>query len=239
MKLHPYTRGDRKGIHIETETGWGEVAPLPGFSKETYEEALQQLQNLSSTKTLLPSVSFALDAAAHPVENHPVQIAHFGSDGKFHNCIKLKLAHLSLEEAITLVKETTPLCNELRVDMNRAWPLEKADAFCKAFPLGTFAFIEEPTSELPSLKTDHPIALDEHLREWPVEEIIKYPVVVIKPTMMGGYKELKPLINTLNAANVTPILSSSYETDIGLGGIIGLHKRLELEDNPLGIGTKV
>lgn len=237
MKIHPFIKGNRKGIYIETETGWGEASPLPGFSRETYDEVLAQLQNFHSAASLFPSIRFALDTAKNPVENHHVRIAHFGSDGNFHSCIKLKLGNLSLEDAIQLVQETIPLCNALRVDMNRAWPFEKAQKFCDAFPENTFAFIEEPTREIEKLKTHHPLAVDEHLREWPLEKALHYPYVVIKPTLMGGIETIEPIISACKEKGVIPILSSSYETRIGIKGIIGLHKRLSLGDEALGIGT--
>jgi len=237
MKIHPFSKGDRRGVYIETATGWGEASPLPGFSRETYDQVLEQLQNFNREASLFPSVRFALDTAKNPIENHNVRIAHFGSDGNFHECIKIKLASLTLDEALDLVNKTLPLCDELRVDMNRAWPLEKAQKFCDAFPENTFAFIEEPTREIEKLKTHHPLAVDEHLREWPLEKALRYPYVVIKPTLMGGIETIEPVVSACKENSVTPILSSSYETRIGIEGIIGLHKRLSLDNEALGIGT--
>ncbi len=53
----------RKGLLLEWDGGWGEIAPLPGFSSETLEEAREEilslLPHLASANPRLPSVQFA------------------------------------------------------------------------------------------------------------------------------------------------------------------------------------
>ena len=91
LTLGGTTFGSRRGLLIRlTDTdgreGWGEAAPLPGFSRETLEEAARQLHGLSDTlpgtevspgwwspentspwpndENLAPSARFALELAA-------------------------------------------------------------------------------------------------------------------------------------------------------------------------------
>lgn len=67
--------GIREGlfIRLKSETGrvgWGEVAPLPGFSKETLEEALEDL--IEGNDSFYPSVQWGLASAMldlmYPIE---------------------------------------------------------------------------------------------------------------------------------------------------------------------------
>ena len=102
MRYKFYENRFRKGVILEKEGRFGEAAPLPGFSTETYDEMLRGLEENDRS---IPSVSFALESLEIPFPKpQKPPIAHFGCDGKFHETIKLKLGDLSLEEAISQTK---------------------------------------------------------------------------------------------------------------------------------------
>lgn len=82
VALKNVTLGNREGVLIrltaeDGSVGWGEAAPLPGFSPETLEDATAQLHDLAASmpdqevfvnmldqQDLLPSVRFGLELAA-------------------------------------------------------------------------------------------------------------------------------------------------------------------------------
>ena len=114
--------------------------------------------------------------------------------------------------------------------MNGKWSLEKALAYADAFEKNTFEFLEEPCDDLISFceKSFHPVAIDEHLRILPIEEVMQLPfsAAVIKPMLHGGFSILKPLVEKLKRANITPVISSTYETSVGLTHLKDLYHRL-------------
>lgn len=218
-------RLEHEGIH-----GYGEIAPLPGFSKETLGQAFSDLMRALKTGNLLdlcPSVSFALTSALaqirSPLKPAPLLVKR-----------KIKLGHLSpIKAASLIVQEEKPL----RVDINRKWTLSEALFFANQFPPGTFEYIEEPTNKLADTiafakMTHHPIALDEHVREHPMHELQDIPnlrAFIIKPSIQAGY------LSYFAQTKVPCILSSGMETLFGIQAIGELAQRLRLPPYPHGL----
>ncbi len=218
--LYRYARrfqgGIREGLLLRLEeekrVGWGEIAPLPGFSKETIDDVLQG--------KACPSAEWGWAAAkldlTQPLEvaSIPVRVLHQD---------KLKVGHLSLEEAIVLGKRSF----FTTVDMNQKWSLEKALAFAKAFPrVKSFEEPLKPGEDAAAFP--YPVALDESVKNPP-----PYPHVVvdtIKPTLIG-YPLPKP------RKGVDFILSSSYESELGIYQIAKLAYRMKIPLKPMGLGT--
>jgi len=139
--------------------------------------------------------------------------------------VKTKVGHLSVKEALRVVPSTP----HLRIDVNRKWSLKQALAFARHFP--DVEYFEEPL--LPGENTKafpYPVALDESLREG---SLPPYPHVVahiIKPTMHGF-----PLPKAQKGIDF--ILSSSYETELGIYQIAKLTRRLRIPIKPMGLVT--
>ena len=76
LKTSWQKRPTRKGLLLQWNDGWGEIAPLPGWSSETLDEAkdeiLSLLPNLDSAKPRLPSVQFGIEAASKPLDLKPL-----------------------------------------------------------------------------------------------------------------------------------------------------------------------
>ncbi|MCB1107967.1 MAG: hypothetical protein KDK76_07730 [Chlamydiia bacterium] len=226
--LYRYRRlfqdGVREGVFIRLESekgkiGWGEVAPLPGFSHETLEEAIEDL--IEGNESNLPSVQWGRGAALldliDPIELESIPIRKLHHD-------KIKIGHLSLEEAIQKMEK---LEGE-GVDMNQMWSLKDALAFADRF--SHLSYFEEPLKEGEDRSQfPYPVALDESLRTKNKE----YPYVkahVIKP-MLHGY----PLPKRVKGVDF--ILSSSYESELGIYQIAKLALRLKIPLKPMGLGT--
>lgn len=169
---------ERHGFVIELceddKVGKGEIAPLPGFSLETLDEAGEQLQQQVEQwinhepvtfDTLYPSVSFGLSMAilelngelpqdgcyqAAPLcTGDPDDLIPVLNEMKGQKVAKVKVG---LYEAIrdgmlvNLFLESIPDL-ELRLDANRAWTPEKARKFAQYISPSLrqrIAFLEEP-----------------------------------------------------------------------------------------------
>lgn len=243
--------GHKDGLLIEQEGRWGEVTPLPGWSRETGEEALLQLKNLNQTREFFPSVAFGLDSVqckkllkkiSLPVaallkgteEEILEKAARRKKEGFTH--AKLKIGHLPLETAFTLVQSLRSSFR-LRIDLNRAWPLKESLDFFSHFKEEDFDYVEEPVPSPDSLSLfPLPFALDETHRELPAHTFLSLPLLkafIFKPTLDGGILAL----NQLKTLNKPIILSSSYESGIGLFQIAALIQRANLTIYPIGIDT--
>src|SRR3990167_825583 len=210
----------RSGLLLEWNGGWGEIAPLPGFSSETLEEAKEEistlLPHLATRPAKLPSVRFAIDCAKLPFPPKPFRIplAAFQTPRPNFPILKLKLGHLTVEEAVTFIKKMEKT-HRLRLDFNQKWDLHQALELANHFPTHNFDYLEEPVSSLEDLitfskLTKLPIAIDESFRTNPEKalQVLSLQAVVVKPTITGFIPQVPP--------HVTLVLSSSYETSLGL-----------------------
>lgn len=206
-KLYQY----RNHLLVQIDDCWGEISPLPGFSKETFEEAKKQaIQVLQETiQPTFPSVIFGMSVSPLTSVKVPLCALHRPHDGC--KTLKLKVGNLSVEDAVLLVKQYVGKFR-LRIDSNRKWSLRDALDFTKHFKPSDFEYLEEPTFDLIefSKKSDFPIALDESLRENIQIPTAKY--AVIKPTLSGMIPKL----------SLPTVLSSSYESSLGILNIARL-----------------
>lgn len=208
----------REGLILQCEDGYGEIAPLPGFSKESLEEASVELLEWVRTgkEPSLPSVRFGIASAKKALKSVHLPLSALGPKKGF-STVKLKLWPLPLADAISLVKEHLPHFR-LRLDCNRAWSLAQALEFASHFKQGDFAYLEEPVKSVEELiefskLTQFPIALDESIHtDW--SKIPSLKAIVIKPTIVGHIPQIP--------SHLDLILSSSYESGLGLLHIANL-----------------
>lgn len=153
---------------------------------------------------------------------------------------KLKVNQLTFKEAALAVYELKDRFY-LRIDVNRAWTTQDSLHFFSQFPLDTFDYVEEPFQDPRDLAHfTHPLGVDESfpndlsLRD--LESLPTLKALVYKPTIQGGLAYLKPLHEWTQNRNLDLVLSSSFESDLGLAQIASLARRLDLK-RPLGIGT--
>lgn len=164
----------REGLIVllqqEDRQGWGEIAPLPGFSGETLEQAQQACESWLTawlagqpvSDSLLPSAAFGLSCASAELADELPQTGSWQSAPLCHGdpdalllqlqnvpCAKIKVglceaARDSLQ--ISLLLEALPDL-QLRLDANRSWTPEKARQFARRLSpaqRARIAFIEEP-----------------------------------------------------------------------------------------------
>lgn len=211
----------REGSLLQNGQCYGDIAPLPGFSRESLEEARAEARRVLRTgaSPTLPSVCFAFACASTPLPpSLQVRTAMLDRPEPEGTVVKYKVGRLSLEETVALVAKI-PKGFEIRLDFNRKWPLEKLLAFAKHFTPEAFDYLEEPTLSFADLltfskETGMPIAVDESILAIPYWEIPSLKAVVVKPTILGEIPFVPP--------GVDLIFTSAYESGIGLLHIANL-----------------
>jgi len=155
---------------------------------------------------------------------------------------KLKLGSLSVGAAVEETKHVLNFVSPVRIDLNKQWDLYDTLEFVKHFTPEEILYIEEPVKLYTDLETFYersniPFAIDEHLAYQPMEKIARLKglgFVILKPTILGGYTPCKTLME--EAPELRYVLSSAFETSVGLANIIHLAYRLGI-DEPMGLGT--
>lgn len=284
LSLHPYEMALTNGhmrfgiiLYLIDEKGnesWGEIAPLPKWSKETLEECLQQLQQKEAailrmewtavncfqelTKLeLLPAVSFGLESALlsllMPLAEYRVSMSALlmGTPQEImaqaelrqeegYTSAKLKVSQLSFEDAAYLIHQLKDSF-DLRIDVNRAWKMADSLQFFDQFPLDAFDYVEEPFQNPQDLgQFRHPLAVDESFpHPLTLEDLETLPTLkalIYKPTIQGGIHVCLPLQQWALQKGISLVLSSSFESDLGLAHIASMAHRLSLIA-PVGIGS--
>lgn len=219
----------KEGFLLKSKEGrWGEVSPYPTRNRETLKDAWIQLKQLQSgwRGELYPSVAFglySLECSLDRLENQwPIclllqgtkrEIEQYLSKKSGYTYVKLKTAHLSVKEAIDLVS-TLKSSFKIRIDIGEKWSLLQLETFFSHFQPEDFEYIEDPGTNI----SPFPLAFDIHNSD-------------------EGTIIWKPMVKGIPIPNKPVILSSSYETGIGLAHIAFLAERQKIPLHALGIGT--
>jgi O-succinylbenzoate synthase len=254
----------RKGMvlkieHPDERIGWGEISPLPGRSQESLAQAKRQLLALlkhnRQPKTLYPSVSIGWEHAHHintPINTQfPLCALLTGTRKQIlekaesvysqgYRTVKVKVSNLSFIDAYEVLSLLSSQFS-VRVDVNQAWSFGEALSFFSRFAQDAFEFIEEPTSEIDKLSLfTHPFALDESLLQLTKNELStfsKLKALVLKPTIIGNQKKCARYQTLAQELNLLCVLSSAFESGLGISQICALSHTLGIENIPLGLDT--
>ncbi len=254
IALYPYkaklTSGSlREGLFVKKGDRWAEIAPLPGFSKESLGDALLDLEE---GRYKSPSVSFALESinssfpSPKPIATSillmgkPHEILERANRFSQFKSAKLKVSQLSFDEARNLI-DTLSSRFFLRIDVNRAWKTEESLSFFKRYPENLFDYVEEPFQNPKDLSLfTLPLAVDEsfpsNLTQDDLEKLPTLKALIYKPTIQGGLQNARPLKAWADDRGIQFIASSAFETDVGLAHVLAFSERLGLT-HPAGIGT--
>lgn len=230
MRLYEYNFPYRQGLILQIGDHFGEIAPLPNFSRETLDEARAEVLHWMRTgdEPTLPSVRWGIACAHKPLQSVHIPLSAFGTPRPGCSTLKLKLGHLSLPEAIALVKQHYRHYS-LRLDCNKAWTLSQALEFASHFKPTDFDYLEEPVQTFEELIrfseiTHFPLAVDESIHS-DLSAVPSLIAVVVKPTVVGYIPQIP--------SHLKLILGTSYETGLGL-----LHiARSATNALPIGLDT--
>ncbi|HPF98253.1 MAG TPA: o-succinylbenzoate synthase [Mangrovimonas sp.] len=170
------------------------------------------------------------------------------------NCIKMKIGAIDFDSEYALLKSIRKEFSDeeivLRVDANGAFsPKEALDKLKKLAELEIHS-IEQPikAGQLDAMarlceETPLPIALDEELigvfhlqKKKELLETIKPQYLILKPTLVGGFRGSQDWIHLANAQDCGWWVTSALESNVGLNAIAQWTYLLQ---NPLpqGLGT--
>ncbi|MCE2573579.1 o-succinylbenzoate synthase [Motilimonas eburnea] len=227
-----------------------ELAPLPGFSQETLDQAIDELVQAAQGNTqalVSPSAAFTWDCLLHGITALPVptdipllqgQGTQLIQDYRELNCpdqIKLKVARWQPSIELHTINQLIALNPNLRcrLDANQGWSLAQAQHFCHQLPPSHIEYIEEPCKHLADAiaalaPTGIKLALDEQLQQpqWPEPEM-RHPSIhalIIKPSLVGSFSRIKALLNLAKQHQQRVIISSAFESPYGLGLLSQLAK---------------
>ncbi|EHA14165.1 o-succinylbenzoate synthase [Halomonas sp. HAL1] len=202
--------------------------------------ALSRGEKVSPT---LPSVQFGFDCAQrvwplnlpsplppYPLlQGEPAELIQSLSTSHWQasppSRLKLKVARYAMEEELALIEKLAARLptTKLILDANSGWAREEAQRFCERLPLAQIDYLEEPCAAFADTiavaeATGVAIALDETLsrrEEWNYHPQLK--ALVIKPTLIGSLSDCEVLVQRARAVNLCVVVSSSFESDLGLG----------------------
>lgn len=190
--------------------GWGDAAPLPGWSVESLEDVMDFIKSPERVFDRPSSLVCAIESARasvfplHRGNTHtgdlPLNALLDGSFGEIVQqagdvlargceCLKIKVAGLSSGELPALLQSLSGLASKrcrFRIDSNRSWDFETALHIAESLRDFPVDYLEEPLRDsrmLPDLIEKSPvgIALDETLRE-------------VEPSGLAAYKGAAALV---------------------------------------------
>ena len=141
--------------------------------------------------------------------------------------IKLKVGRSNFEDDFSIVKLIRKSIGDnikLRVDSNGNWNLDEAIINLKELEQFDIEYAEPPVIKLSDYiklknKTKILLAPDESIRSVKdAKEFIKSGAVsylILKPMMIGGLLPTLEIIKQAVAENITPVITSSFESAVG------------------------
>lgn len=245
-------------IHLGEEALWDKLIEFPSIQFGV-EMAFRSLE--AETPFLLFPSAFTREEDAIPING----LVWMGEEAYMKqqieeklqqgfNCIKLKIGAIDFEKELGLLhfirQNFTPQQIEIRVDANGAFSAD--EALNKLNQLSVFQLhsIEQPIRQhqpdaMAALckQTPFPIALDEELigilnieNKQALLQKIKPQYIILKPSLVGGYRGTKEWIDIAEKYNIGWWITSALESNIGLSAIA---QWTYLQNNPMpqGLGT--
>jgi o-succinylbenzoate synthase len=236
----------REATLVEGPVGWGEFSPLPGYPCDPArcEEAAQEaafvgwpaaVRTKVAVNALVPAVDprtageLAAEAAATGVTT-----------------LKVKVGGGPLSEdadRVSAVRDAVGPGGRIRLDANGAWDVDTAVAAIERLAGFELELVEQPVADLEDLarvrrRVAVPVAADESVRSLDdsrrLATLDAADVVVVKVQPLGG---VRAALQVIEAAGVPAIVSSLYETSIGLAAGVALAAALPELPYACGLGT--
>ena len=168
--------------------------------------------------------------------------------------VKLKVGQLTILQDIVRVRLARKILGDeiaLRLDANRAWEWEDAVKFAEAVQDFNIEYCEEPLLDSNKLEQLHlqtgmPLALDETLWYAPTPKsyapakhvsLSGIRALILKPGILGGWNNTKMWIEHAQKNGIHCVLSSCFESGLGLNWIAFMANELLSEKFPAGLDT--
>ena len=248
--LHPYTLpmaggGRREGVLVRYvdengEVGWGDAAPLPGWSPESLED-VTAMRDVSSLHCGREAALASIQGFANWPRHHlrvPVNAMLDGDRAAMVErargavaegcgCFKIKTRGHSIDalrDILDAILDAAGRDVQLRLDPNRSWGFGEALEITNSLRGYPIQYIEEPLHDSGRLvefigASCLPVALDETLREISPDELEKYrgvAALVLKPTLMGGFERASDFAHAGAVHGMLSVVSACFESGVGI-----------------------
>jgi O-succinylbenzoate synthase len=236
----------RDATLIEGPAGWGEFSPLPGYACDpgACEEAVKEaaftgwprpVRSEVPVNGLVPAVAaasaeaLAAEALAAGVTTLKVKVG--GGDPS------------ADVDRVAAVRAALGAAGRIRLDANGAWDVDAAVAMIRRLTRFGLELVEQPVADLAGLagvrrRVAVPVAADESVRRLGdarrLAALDAADAVVVKVQTLGG---VRAALRIVEAAGVPAIVSSLYETSVGLAAGLALAAVLPELPYACGLGT--
>jgi o-succinylbenzoate synthase len=236
----------REATLVEGPVGWGEFSPLPGYpcDPRRCEEAAREAAFAGWPAALRAEVPVnALVPAVGPdrAEELTAEAVTAGI-----TTVKVKVGGGPLDEdadRVAAVRAALGPTGRIRLDANGAWDVDTAVVALDRLARFDLELVEQPVADLADLaqvrrRVSVPVAADESLRNLDdarrLADLAAADAAVVKVQPLGG---VRAALRVIEAAGVPAIVSSLYETSIGLAAGVALAAALPDLPYACGLGT--
>ncbi|HET9770762.1 MAG TPA: enolase C-terminal domain-like protein, partial [Acidimicrobiia bacterium] len=236
----------REATLVEGPAGWGEFSPLPGYPCDpgACEDAVREAVLVGWPAPVRRSIPVnGLVPAVGPGE-----AARLAADaaGAGMTTVKVKVGAGSLDgdaDRVAAVRAALGPAGRIRLDANGAWDVDTARTAIGRLAAFDLELVEQPVADLEDLarlrrQVPVPLAADESLRSLGdarrLRALDAADAVVVKVQPLGG---VRAALRIVEAAGVPAIVSSLYETSVGLAAGVALAAALPDLPFACGLGT--
>ena len=236
----------REATLVEGPAGWGEFSPLPGYpcDPRRCEEAVREAVLVGWPAPVRAEVP--VNALVPAVDPHTAAQLATEAAAAGVTTVKVKVGAGSLAEdadRVAAVRAALGPAGRIRLDANGAWDVDGAVAALERLGGFDLELVEQPVADLGDLarvrrRVAVPVAADESLRGLGdarrLAALDAADAVVVKVQPLGG---VRAALRIIEAAGVPAVVSSLYETSIGLAGGVALAAALPELPFACGLGT--
>jgi O-succinylbenzoate synthase len=236
----------REATLVEGPLGWGEFSPLPGYPSDPRkcEEAAREAAFAGWPPTVRAEVPVNALVPAVDADTAAALAAEAVAAGI--TTVKVKVGGVSLPrdaDRVAAVRAALGPSGRIRLDANGVWDTDSAVAAIDRLASFDLELVEQPVAGLDDLalvrrRVAVPVAADESLRGLDdarrLAALDAADAVVVKVQPLGG---VRAALEVIEAAGVPAIVSSLYETSIGLAAGVALAAALPELPYACGLGT--
>ena len=236
-------RRDRDVVLLEGPAGWGEWSPLPGYPCDptVCRRAAEEAAGGTWPPPRRPQV--AVNALVPGVAPDEAAALAAAAVGRGFRALKVKVGDDRGLDRVAAVRDAAGPHVTIRVDANGAWDVDAAVVALARMARYDLELAEQPVASLEDLaalrrRVDVPLAADEAVRDLAdarrLHALAAADALVLKVQPLGG---VAAALAVAEAAGVPVIVTSMYETSVGLAA--GLALAAALDDLPFacGLGT--
>ncbi|HVW31750.1 MAG TPA: o-succinylbenzoate synthase [Acidimicrobiia bacterium] len=236
----------REATLVEGPMGWGEFSPLPGYPGDPRqcEEAVREAVFLGWPKPVRTEIP--VNGLVPAVG--PEQAGELAGEARAAGVttLKVKVGGGPVEDdadRVAAVRAALGSAGRIRLDANGAWDVDTAVAAIDRLAAYGLEYVEQPVAELADLaevrrRVTVPVAADESIRSLGdarrLAALAAADVVVVKVQPLGG---VRAALKVVEAAAVPAVVSSLYETSVGLAAGVALAAALPELPFACGLGT--